>query len=304
MVWIKTRCPDEHSCRLNRLVQCSIDTTKMQPRKVEISTRECNRAELNRLKLSGLTLTETLHAPGSSIPPHVHDAASICFTLAGQGVETIDGRRVAMQLGGVIMRAPKIIHSDQYGAVPLRGLMIELDRKWLETCRHFLSVFESYRHFSNGAVPALALRIYRESRIKDTVAPIIVEGLMLEMLGHASRSLIKPPVRPPGWLMQARDLLHGRFNDSLNLVEIANLVGVHPTHLARTFKKHYRTTVGEYLRRLRLDWATRRLSETEDSITEIALAAGFYDQSHFSHLFKQHTGFTPAEFRALSNGAN
>jgi len=276
----------------------------MHLRKVERSTNEWNRTVLDRLTLSGLTLTETLHAPGSRIPAHTHDAPSICLTLNGQGFEIIDGRRVMMQPGAVIMRAPRIIHSDEYGAVPLRGLMIELERKWLETCRHFLSVFESYRHFSNGAVSALALRIYRESRIKDTVAPIIVEGLMLEMLGHASRSLVKMPVRPPNWLMQARDLLHGRFTDSLNLVEIANLVGVHPTHLARTFKKHYRTTVGEYLRRLRLDWATRRLSETEDSITEIALAAGFYDQSHFSHLFKQHTGLTPAEFRALSHGAN
>ena len=290
MVWIKTKSRDEHSCRLNRLAQ--------RPIEVSMST------ELNRLKLSGLTLTEALFAPGSSTPPHTHHTASICLTLTGQGVEIVDGRRVVLQPGGVIMRAAQIIHSDEYGAVPLRGLMIELDRKWLQTCRHFLSVFESYRHFPNGAVSALALRIYRESRIKDTVAPVIVEGLMLEMLGHASRSLIKTPVRPPGWLMQARDLLHGRFNDSLNLVEIANLVGVHPTHLARTFKKHYRTTVGDYLRSLRLDWATRRLSETEDSIAEIASAAGFYDQSHFSHLFKQHTGLTPAEFRALSNGAN
>lgn len=270
----------------------------MQPQKVALSTR----AELNRLKLSGLTLTETLHAANSRIPPHVHDVASICLILTGQGVEIIDDRRVVMQPGGVIMRAAQITHSDEYGAVPLRGLMIELDRKWLQTCRHFLSLFENYRHFPNGAVSALALRIYRESRIKDTVAPIIVEGLMLEMLGHASRSLIKTPVRPPGWLMQARDLLHGRFNDSLNLVEIANNVGVHPTHLARTFKKHYQTTVGDYVRKLRLDWATRRLSETEDSIAEIASAAGFYDQSHFSHLFKQHTGLTPAEFRALANG--
>jgi AraC family transcriptional regulator len=159
-------------------------------------------------------------------------------------------------------------------------------------------VFEGHRHFPGGPVPALALRIYHESRIKDGLAGIIVEGLMLEMLGHASRSLVKTPVRPPGWLLQARDLLHGRFNDPLNLIEIANSVGVHPTHLARTFKKHYRTTVGEYIRRLRLDWAMRQLSETEDSITDIALAAGFYDQSHFSHMFKQHTGFTPAEFRA------
>ena len=260
--------------------------------------------ELNRLKLSALTLTETLHAPGSRIPDHVHDTASICVTLSGQCLEVIDGVRVTTQPGGVLMRGGGIKHSDHYGPLPHRGFMIELENKWLQTCRHFGQLFEGYRYFSRGPVSALILRIYREARIKDTVAPVIVEGLMLEMLGHATRSLIKSPVRPPEWLTQARDLLHGRFNDSLNLVEIANTVGVHPTHLSRTFKKHYRTTVGEYIRRLRLDWATRQLYETEVSIAEIASAAGFYDQSHFSNLFKQHTGFTPAEFRAFSNGVH
>ena len=280
----------------------------MQLQKAEAYTKECNsadrndREELNKLKLSGLTLTETLHAPSSRMPAHVHDAASICLTLTGQGVEIIEGARVVTEPGCVLMRGPNMMHADQYGAIPHRGFMIELEQKWLNTCSHFLRVFERHRHFPGGLVSALTLRIYRESRVKDSVAPVIVEGLMLEMLGHASRSLIKAPVRPPRWLAQARDLVHGRFNDSLNLVEIAHTVGVHPTHLARTFKKHYRTTVGEYVRRLRLDWATRQLSETEDSIAEIASAAGFYDQSHFSHLFKQHTGFTPAEFRAFSNG--
>ena len=273
----------------------------MQPGKLETYAKECSRAELNRIKLSALTLVETLHAPYSRIPTHTHESASICLTLSGQGLEIIAGDRVVTQPGGLILRGPRLKHSDQYGAVPHRSFMIELEEKWLQTCRHFLSLFEGHRHFPGGPVPALALRIYRESRVKDSVAPLIIEGLMLEMLGHASRSLVKAPVRLPVWLVQARDLLHGRFHDSLNLEEIANIVGVHPTHLARSFKKYYRTTVGEYLRRLRLDWATRQLSETEDSIAEIALAAGFYDQSHFSHLFKQHTGFTPAEFRASSN---
>jgi AraC family transcriptional regulator len=275
----------------------------MYPGKLETTTKVCNRAKLNRLQVSALTLTETLHAPASRIPAHAHEPASICLTLSGHALEIIDGVRVNVQPGGVIMRAPKIIHSNQYGDVPHRGFMIELEEKWLQTCRHFLRLFEGHRYFPDGPVPALALRICRESRIKDSVAPIMVEALMLEMLGHASRSLVKPPVRLPPWLTQARDLLHGRFNDSLNLIEIANIVGVHPTHLARSFKKHYRTTVGEYLRRLRLDWATLQLSETEASIAEIASAAGFYDQSHFSHLFKQHTGFTPAEFRAFSNSS-
>ena len=283
----------------------------MYPEKLE-NTKDCSsasackygRQELNKLTISALILTETLHAASSSIPAHSHDAPSICLTLAGPGVEIIDGVHIATQPGAVIVRGPKIIHADQYGPVEHRSFMIELEEKWLATCRHFRGVFQGFRHFPNGPVSALALRIYHESRIRDNVAQVIVEGLMLEMLGHASRSLIKTPLRPPSWLTQARDLLHGRLNDSLNLVEIANTVGVHPTHLARTFKKHYRTTVGEYLRQLRLDWASRQLSETEDSIAEIAAAAGFYDQSHFSHLFKQHTGFTPAEFRSFSNGSD
>ena len=269
----------------------------MHPRKLESSTKDCGRTVL---KLSALTLRETLHDPYSKLPSHAHDAASICLTLTGQGIELINGARIVAAAGSVITRAPKLKHSDQYGAVPHRGFMIELEDKWLNTCRHFLGIFEGHRHFAGGPVPALALRIFRESRVKDTIAPIIVEGLMLELLGHASRSLSKSPIRLPGWLIQARDLLHGRFNDSLSLMEIAAIVGVHPTHLARTFRKHYRTTVGEYVRRLRLDWATRQLSETEDSIADIASAAGFYDQSHFSHLFKQHTGYTPAEFRAAA----
>src|SRR5215217_733992 len=206
----------------------------MHLQKVEAYSKECNpadcngRQELNQLKLSGLTLTETLHAPSSRMPAHVHEAASICLTLTGQGIEIIDGTRIVTEPGCVLMRGPNMMHADQYGAVLHRGFMIELEQKWLDTCRHF----------PGGLVSALALRIYRESRVKDSVAPIIVEGLMLEMLGHASRSLIKMPVRPPRWLVQARELVHGRFNDSLNLVEIAQTVGVHPTHLARTFKKH------------------------------------------------------------------
>ena len=256
------------------------------------------REDLSRLKLASLTLTETLHEPHLTIPPHVHRTASVCLSLTGEAYEIMNGSRVLVNPGCAISRGPEVKHANEYGALPHRGFMIELDNKWLGMCSHFARVFEGHRLYAGGPVPALALRIYHESRIKDSVASVIVEGLMLELLGHASRSLTPTPVRAPRGLNRARDLLHGRFNDPLNLVEIADTVGVHPTHLARTFKKYFRSTVGEYLRDLRLEWAMKRLSESEDSIAEIATAAGFYDQSHFSHQFKQHTGFTPAEFRA------
>lgn len=256
------------------------------------------RQDLNVLKLSSLTLTERLHTPGLVLPLHEHSTGSICLTLTGAGHELIERKRYVLHPGCAMLRGPDVKHANEYGPLPHRGFMIELDSRWLSTCSHFSRVFDGYRLYVGGPVSGLALRIYHESRIKDSVAPVIVEGLVLELLGHASRSLFKTPVRAPRWLTEARDLLHGRFNDPLNLVEIASEVGVHPTHLARSFKKHFRSTVGEYLRRIRLDWAMRQLSESDDSIAEIAAAAGFYDQSHFSHLFKQHTGFSPAEFRA------
>src|SRR5215213_9644369 len=159
----------------------------MSLQKLEAYSKECNpadpkpRQELNKVNLSGLTLTETLHAPSSRMPAHVHEGASICLTLTGQGIEVIDGARVVTEPGCVLMRGPNMMHADQYGAIPHRGFMIELEQKWLDTCRHFLRVFEHHRHFQGGPVPALALRIYRESRVKDSLAAIIVEGLVPEM---------------------------------------------------------------------------------------------------------------------------
>ena len=253
---------------------------------------------LNKLELEDFTFTEAVYAPCTVLPPHIHAHASFCLTLAGHGVET-NGKVVENTgPGTLIIRPAGQIHSDRLGPAVVRTFITEVKPEWLKNFYEFSRVFDDARYLHGGLIPSLALRIYQESRLKDSAASMVVEGLMLELLGNASRWLVKPPVRVPPWLTQARDLVHSHFNDPLNLMGIAQMVGVHPTHLARAFKKHYRSTVGEYVRRLRLDWASKQLAESEDLIAEIAAAAGFYDQSHFIHTFKRFTGLTPAEFRA------
>ena len=103
--------------------------------------------------------------------------------------------------------------------------------------------------------------------------------------------------RPPYWLRQVEKLLNARFNESLSVTEIANFVDVHPVHLARAFRKYHYCTIGEYIRRLRVNFSCCRLSTSNSSIAEIALAAGFSDQAHLSRTFKSITGLTPFEFR-------
>jgi AraC family transcriptional regulator len=78
---------------------------------------------------------------------------------------------------------------------------------------------------------------------------------------------------------------------------VAQRVGVHPVHLARTFRRFYQTTFAGYVRHVRIEFARRELAASSASLSAIAAAAGFCDQSHFSRLFKQYTGVTPAEYR-------
>src|SRR5262249_52559171 len=151
-----------------------------------------------------------------------------------------------------------------------------------------------------GSPPAhLALRLYQEYCRMDDLSPLAMEGLALELLAAASRRPAPVPGRrPPPWLGRVTDILQARFAEKFSLADLAAAVDVCPDHLARAFRLHRGCTVGEYVRRLRVDFACRRLASSDAGVVEIALAAGFSDQSHLTKTFKRHVGVTPGEFRA------
>jgi len=83
----------------------------------------------------------------------------------------------------------------------------------------------------------------------------------------------------------------------VSAAELAREVGVHRVHLARVFRAHLGCSIGDYHRRRRVAWAANELRHGEASLSDIALRAGFADQSHFSRVFKQWTGVTPRAWR-------
>ncbi|MGI9075780.1 MAG: helix-turn-helix transcriptional regulator [Gemmatimonadaceae bacterium] len=102
----------------------------------------------------------------------------------------------------------------------------------------------------------------------------------------------------PKWLTEAMDIVHERFTGQLSLSELSTLVGVHPVTLARWFRRGYGCTVGQQLRRLRIEKSSRDLLETDRPLGEIALNAGFADQSHFCNVFRREMNTTPGRYRA------
>ncbi len=90
---------------------------------------------------------------------------------------------------------------------------------------------------------------------------------------------------------------HAHFAEPITLAQTAIAIGIHPVHLAREFRRNYCSTVGEYVRQLRIESACQRLATSDEPLNQIALALGLFDQSHFSRTFKTFIGMSPANYR-------
>ena len=250
-------------------------------------------------QLCGLCLAETRYAPGLKVAEHSHENAYFSLVLEGS-FNGIYGRKAQeyKPLHAVFHPAHELhsVHFQQAGA---RIFSIELQSNFLESTVEIFPLLERATHPSAGGLAWLAFRLYRETHEIDDVSALAVESLLLEMVAAASDSSIQgKECYIPRWLKWVREIIDANYSDRLTIDEIAKTVGVHPVHLATTFRKHYRCTIGEYIRQLRIEYSCRNLFLSNQSLVDIALAAGFYDQSHFSRTFKKLTGQTPARFRA------
>jgi AraC family transcriptional regulator len=252
---------------------------------------------LQSREVEGFALKEIQHPAGVYIPKHSHEHAHIGFILNGGFTETFTRRTLECRPLSVSYIAPGLPHTDDFRN-GVHCLVVEIAPQRLERMRTLLALREPI--FAPGGRAAwLTLRMYSEALRSDRASSLGLEGLTLEILAELAQQQNKPTGKnPPRWLEQARELLHAQFGENLTHDAIAQVSGVHPVHLATMFRRFYHCTIGEYVRRLRIEFASHQISTSRDSLCEIGLAAGFADQSHFSRVFKGHTGLTPGRFRS------
>ena len=261
-------------------------------------------AELGMVRsktMGGFCLKEFAQPPHRRLPWHRHRDASICFVVSGSYAERMRDRDRECPPHSMVFKPAAERHADQFGREGATCLLIEIGPARLETIEPFSAVTVRPSLVRTAKLVGLGHQIHREFAWGDGLSPLAVEGLILEVLVEASRAGGEGRVgRRPTWLRQAHDLIHDSVGQPLTLSSIAREVGIHPAHLARTFRAHYRRSIGDYIRRLRTERAARELSDSSASIAEIGLRSGFFDQSHFSRVFRDHTGLTPAAFRAAA----
>lgn len=249
----------------------------------------------------GLTVAETVYPQGCVIPPHEHCNSFFCFVLEGVGTRSWPGRAGAERPMALTLFPSGHAHANCWCQAG-RVLHVEFAPPWLERLRGLKQVLHRPADFERGAPTWLAHRIAGECRTPDSVSPLMIDALALELLAECTRAGDKNPAAgSKQWLMKAHAILRERFADNLSLVEIADSVGVSADHLARAFRKRFGTTVGSYVRRLRVEFVCEQLAASDRPLAELAIAAGFTDQSHLTRVFGRQMSMTPAAFRAAQH---
>jgi AraC family transcriptional regulator len=141
------------------------------------------------------------------------------------------------------------------------------------------------------------LKAYQECLTNDEHSQTTIHELLLDFI--TTTLYVKNETYNPKWVRLVTDILNDRWDENISLDELAKLVEVHPVTISKFFPKYYRCTLGEYIRKLRIEKATTLIRKSQLSLTDIAHQCGFFDQSHFIRVFKQATGFLPSRYKNI-----
>jgi AraC family transcriptional regulator len=256
-------------------------------------------------QVPGFRVEEIQYPAGLEISRQSHEQALLTFVLEGELIESYaDGSQITCR-GRTLRYLPMGYRYSAVSESGARCLVVSVDREALSRVDKHSKALERPAAIQTPATLWLTHKLHREFQQRDASSAISLEGILLELLAETARHAGSGPVRiVPEWLRVARAYVETNYLRPLSLADIARVAHVHRVHLARQFRSYFSTSVGELLRRKRVEHACHLVSTTNCSLAEVAIDCGFSDQSHFSATFRKLMGLTPARFREMAQAPN
>jgi len=244
---------------------------------------------------------------GRAFAPHRHDTYAIGVTEAGVQVFDYRGRVERCVPGDVVVLHPDETHDGRAGGDDGFGYrIVYVEPARIAAAVHAIRGRPASLPFARQPVsrnPTLARAV--TAAFRAPAEPLALDALVLRL----AEGLIECEADggPPGAprvdqraLDRARAFLDGR-RAVVRSTELEAVTGLSRYELARQFRVRYGTSPYRYSLLRRLDFARSRL-RAETPLADLALAAGFADQAHFTRMFRSAYGVTPGRYTRLSGG--
>jgi AraC-like DNA-binding protein len=242
---------------------------------------------------------------GRAYARHRHDTYAIGVTEAGVQVFDYRGRVERSRPGEVVVLHPDEAHDGRAGGGDGFGYRIV----YVEPAR----IAAAVRAIRGHAAPLPFVRepVSRSSTLARAVTaafrvapePLALDALVLRLAeglveGDPDSQPVGAPRLDQAALDRARAFLDGR-RAIVRSTELESVTGLSRYELARQFRVRYGTSPYRYSLMRRLDFARGRL-RGGTPLADLALAAGFADQAHFTRMFKAAYGLTPARYARIT----
>ena len=234
---------------------------------------------------------------------HSHDTFTFGIILEGAFGLTIDGLDHQVEAGRFSFIEPHAVHTGRclsaeleyrnayVGREALEGLLgIEPDSPWTIAChRPFPADAGLARDFRQAHA---ALQGHADP--SDDFAGVL--GEIVRRFFRRERRASREPAHRRA-VRRVLDVLRSSYERNVSLEELSSAAGLSRFHLLRVFRAEMGMPPHAYLLQVRIEHAIPRLLAGE-SLADVALRVGFYDQSHFGRYFKSIVGTPPGDFIA------
>jgi AraC family transcriptional regulator len=231
------------------------------------------------------------------IARHDHELASLCIAISGGYDEQLNRKSRRVEAGTIVLHPEGEAHANDHGPRITNLLTVELRPASLNLARSLSPLFGESWHRSASFLLPQAYRILRELDEISPSADLAIDDAIWEtiadLVGHH-----RADVGRPRWLLAVRDYLEVHFADAPPMAMLSQMAGVHPVHLARSFRRAFGSSIGAFVRRCQVAAALKLVADGDLGLAEISFAAGFADQSHMTRQVGGLTGRSPGAWRS------
>lgn len=251
------------------------------------------------LHTSSVSVSDLSDFTDRTIPQHTHQEAHLCYIVRGTYVTNAHNRPEPCSPQTLLYHPPGTTHHDRYLSQGGRFLMVSLTSDHYVLLTEEVALRPRSTGFTDVETAWFGARLLAAMRHTDSMRALAVESLVLEACSHIGSPRASLESNRPSWLRQAQAFIHACSHTAFTIRMLAEVVGVHPVHLARGFRRFLGCTPSAYVRRQRIVKASRALVDTDIPLAHVALDCGFADQSELTKNFKRLTHLTPSAYRRL-----
>lgn len=246
----------------------------------------------------GLAIVD-IEDSGTNVGWHFHENPHLTFILRGDVIEGTKQDVYHCSAGKLLFHGAFEPHYNKKLEGTTRCLHIDFAQGCLAESGIQINNLHGIFSIQDPEIKIACYKLFSEAVIADDLSDASMHTLSLQILSHMLFETDLKRCARPSWVGKVEKILQDESSEKLSLVKLSQQLAVHPVHVSRSFAKYFHCTLGEYVRRVRIERSLALMPRKTISLTEIAATCGFADQSHFTRSFKGIMGVSPSSYRKL-----